>query len=385
MISSSMDKTLSWRFIEPLDVLFLRGNQHFGAPGSYGESMMPPWPSVAAGALRSSILAHDGVDLGAFAKGLQPHPELGSPTDPGSFMLQSFQLARRDSDGSIEQLFSLPADLMVTQDEANGNLQAVKITALRPAALHAGISTSCPLPQLPILAQSARSKPASGWWLRQRGWERYLQAAPLDVDDVVHASQLWRFDERVGIGLDAATRSAEDGKLFTVRAVAMSPGVGFVSATSGANVPEKTTLRLGGDGRGARMAGITLQSPEPDYEAIVRSKRCRIVLTSPGLFAAGWQLPGTTEGQKLTLPGLQARIVAAAVSRAETISGWDLAKQCPKPAQKAASAGSVYWLEELDTTSDALHKLATNGLWQNPCEDAARRAEGFNRFSFAAY
>ena len=50
------------RFIEPLDVLFLRGNQLFGEPGSYGEALMPPWPSVAAGALRTRILADDGFD-----------------------------------------------------------------------------------------------------------------------------------------------------------------------------------------------------------------------------------------------------------------------------------------------------------------------------------
>ena len=44
-------------FIEPLDVLFLRGNQLFGEPGSHGEALMPPWPSVAAGALRTRMLA----------------------------------------------------------------------------------------------------------------------------------------------------------------------------------------------------------------------------------------------------------------------------------------------------------------------------------------
>ena len=31
-------------FIEPLDVLVLRGNKLFGDPGSYGESLVPPWP-----------------------------------------------------------------------------------------------------------------------------------------------------------------------------------------------------------------------------------------------------------------------------------------------------------------------------------------------------
>ncbi|MDY6813388.1 MAG: type III-B CRISPR module-associated Cmr3 family protein, partial [Pseudomonadota bacterium] len=54
-------------FIEPLDVLFLRGNKLFGDPGSYGEALIPPWPSIAAGALRSRMLADDGTDLTAFA------------------------------------------------------------------------------------------------------------------------------------------------------------------------------------------------------------------------------------------------------------------------------------------------------------------------------
>ena len=57
------------RFIEPLDVLFLRGNKLFGDPGSYGEALIPPWPSAAAGALRSRLLADAGVDLAAFARG----------------------------------------------------------------------------------------------------------------------------------------------------------------------------------------------------------------------------------------------------------------------------------------------------------------------------
>jgi CRISPR-associated protein Cmr3 len=55
-------------FIEPLDVLMLRGNKLFGDPGSYGESLVPPWPSVAAGAIRSAVLAREG-DAFAFARG----------------------------------------------------------------------------------------------------------------------------------------------------------------------------------------------------------------------------------------------------------------------------------------------------------------------------
>ncbi|MFN3496104.1 MAG: type III-B CRISPR module-associated Cmr3 family protein [Hydrogenophaga sp.] len=86
------------------------------------------------------------------------------------------------------------------------------------------------------------------------------------------------------------------------------------------------------------------------------------------------------------LAGVAGWIVAAAVPRFEVVSGWDLAKRQPKPAQRAAPAGSVWWLElDEGVTADGLRQLAAQGLWSEPCEEASRRAEGFNRFTFAAY
>jgi len=363
-------------FIEPLDVLFLRGNQLFGEPGSYGEGLMPPWPSVAAGALRSRILVDDGVDLTAFANGAQTHPTLGTPTEPGSFALQAFHLARRDGQ-TVEAVFHLPADLVVTDD---GQVQRI-----HPTQVHPALATSFPLPLLPVLAQDQRRKAASGWWLRQGGWQKYLHGQPVTKSDLVPTAALWGYDERVGVGLDSATRSAAEGKLFTARAIAMQPSVGFVVAVAGASVPNDGLLRLGGDGRGAALHAAQLDWPEADLDAIARAGRCRIVLTSLGIFSDGWQLPGMDGNQHITLPGLRARVVSAAVSRAETISGWNLAARTPKAAQKAAGTGSVYWLDDLQISPDAMRKLAAQGLWTDPGEDAQRRAEGFNRFSFAAY
>jgi CRISPR-associated protein Cmr3 len=85
------------------------------------------------------------------------------------------------------------------------------------------------------------------------------------------------------------------------------------------------------------------------------------------------------------LGGINGRVVCAAVPRAEVVSGWDLACWQPKSAQRAAPAGSVYWLEDIDATPDQLRKLAAAGLWEEPCNDPQRRTEGFNRFTFAAY
>jgi CRISPR-associated protein Cmr3 len=65
--------------------------------------------------------------------------------------------------------------------------------------------------------------------------------------------------------------------------------------------------------------------------------------------------------------------------------GWDLARKEPRAALRAAPAGRVYWLNELETTPDALHKLIERGLWPEPCDDPQRRAEGFNRLALAAW
>lgn len=385
--------TTETRFIEPLDVLFLRGNKLFGDPGSYGESLVPPWPSVAAGALRSRMLADDGVDFAAFAGNKVNHPTLGTPSNPGSFAITAFLLARRFADGRVEALVAPPADLVI-----NDEGQSPVVRRLAPTSVAAGISASSPFPLLPVLAEARRGKPADGYWLVESGWKKYLASDTPTASDLVKSSALWAIDPRVGVGLDSSTRRAADGKLFSVQAVAMvkrghrtgtatTPAeydVGFLAAISGAIPPNGGMLRLGGDGRAAALHAVTVALPEADYAAIARSGRCRIVLTTPGIFAGGWQPPGSSAEARVRLHGVSGRLLCAAVPRAETVSGWDLARHQPKPAQRVAPAGSVYWLDEVDTTPEALRKLVETGLWGDPCEDAARRAEGFNRIAIAA-
>jgi CRISPR-associated protein Cmr3 len=375
------------RFLEPLDVLFLRGNKLFGDPGSFGEALIPPWPSVAAGAIRSRMLADDGVDPAAFARGEVVHPELGTPREPGAFTLTAFQLARRQDDDRVEALYPLPSDVVVREDAAGkATVQSITPTPLPEGE---GLQSSAPLPLLPVLAESERGKPASGYWLTETGWRDYLAGKTPDATGLVHSGQLWTLDHRVGVGLEAATRRAADGRLFSVQAVAMRPGVGFLTAVHGARPPSEGAVRLGGDGRAAAIRPLAVELPEPDYAAIAQAGRCRLVLATPGLFSAGWLPTGMRReadgSYRFDLHGVQARLVCAAVPRAEVVSGWDLARWQPKPAQRATPMGSVWWLDELQATPEALCKLAEAGLWSEPCEDAARRAEGFNRVTLAAW
>ncbi len=396
-------KGVEFRFLEPVDVLFLRGNKGYGDPGSYGESYVPPWPSVIAGALRSRILAGDGFDLAAFAEGKVRHPAIGTPEAPGACRVVAFHLARRWPSGQPEALVLPPADLVITKAAQFGqHPPVISVHAMRPVPLPGAgdaLLDSYPLPLRPVLAEKSRLKPAGGYWLTEHALRAYLAGRLPEPGDLVEAKQLWQTEPRVGVGLDPGKRSAYEGRLFTAEAVAMARrilpqdaagfDVGFLVGVAGCAVPREGMLRVGGDGRAMALRALDEYAfPEPDYEAISRARRCRMILASPGVFAHGWLPTGVerVDGEwRFELYGVRARLVAACVPRAEWISGWDLARERPKPARRAAPAGSVYWLDDLEASAEQLRALVEGGLWSELYMDPIRRAEGFNRIWLAEW
>lgn len=364
-------------FLEPLDALILRGNKLFGDPGSYGEALLPPWPSVAAGAIRSRLLADSGINLAAFAKGQAIHPELGTPADPGAFVVQSFHMARRKNQ-EVEWLIAPPADVSIVADEHN--TQSARRAV--PTQLASVLDSSTSLPLHPVLAESVRHKPVSGYWFTQRGFQQYLDGQVPKSTELVHSSELWLMDDRVGVGLSTNTRSAEEGKLFSTQAMVFKPGIGFMVSITGAAAPQSGLLRFGGDGRAVSVTPMDATPLRIDLSAIVQRGRLKLVLSSPGLFSQGWLPNGVRQENdeyRFNLHGVRGRLVCAALPRAEVVSGWDLAQWQPKPAQRIVPTGSVYWLDKLDATPEALDKIVREGLWGEECENPLRRAEGFNR------
>ena len=416
-------------FIDPIDTLFLRGNRLFGDPGSFGDALVPPWPSVAAGALRSALLAQRGYDPARFAHGeITDDTELGTPERPGSFRITGFQMGRRARDGTVEPLYGLPADLSVTRRSAEkGRDEDCEVRRIEPRAPLQRIQASAATRSLAVLAEPRRGKPLSGRWLTAEGWRQYLQGRKPCRTQLIPSNDLWRLDTRIGIALDPLKRRASDGALFTSQGVVLRKrehdrnanvvtsrreeagavrgeqepdrnggaseaesgwNVGFLAGVSGATLPDTLMLRFGGDGRAAVSTRVDVSAPEVDHDRIAATRRCRLILTTPGLFEGGWRPTGVTGGERdlrFDLHGVRARIVCAAVPRSEVISGFDLSNRRPKPAQRVAPAGSVYWLDELDATADALRNLAVRGLWSEPVENTSRRAEGFNRITFGTY
>lgn len=376
-----------YRFIRPLDVLYLRGNRLFDGAGAHGAALMPPWPSLVAGALRSRMLVDHGINPSDFAAGYRPTGavggSLGTPAEPGAFRITEFRIARKTGE-KVDACLPLPADL-VAQGLDN-------ILYLRPTALHPKLESSYPLPLCPLLPTAQQAKPLGGLLLNSTGVEAYLAGLPLAPSTHCHGQhQLWQLDPRLGIALDGLQHTAAEGQIYTTETVSMAHDCGFLVGVNGADelLPANGLLRFGGDSRGASLEECQFSAPQPDWRRIAAEKRFRLVLTTPGLFEGGWLVPGLVNENSRWLwqaKGLSAVLQSACVPRHDIISGWDVARHRPKTSLKVAPVGTVYYFDELSGDIDHLEHLMTQGMWpliDKP--DPGRRAEGFNNFMIAAW
>lgn len=177
----------TYHFVQPLDVLMIRGNKAFGGDGQHGEAVMPPWPSLFAGAFRSALLGRDARQLSDFTHGERPAGELGavlgSRDEPGSFSIRWLSLAMlaplpstagsaRSVDhpaASPSPLVPLPADLVAFDDA-----RVPALVALHPTQPVAGSSASGELPLVARLRLSRQIKPQAGRWLDGDGLSAHL-------------------------------------------------------------------------------------------------------------------------------------------------------------------------------------------------------------------
>ena len=390
--------TTTYFYVRPTDSLFVRGNLAFGDSGEHGSSLMPPPPSLFAGAFRSALLGKDAAQLAAFlADGRCSNPALaqclGTPDVPGDFRITWLCLAGDPGAGATpEPISPLPADLLML---------GKNFAPLAPRAMATGVQSAGDLPLRATLVSSKQEKPKGGMYLRSKGLQQYLQGQCPAQTDSVESRHIYQRDPRLGIGLNTDARTTEEGQIYTTEGFAFSPkedkttatfvSTGFLVGIRGATdlIPDEGVLRLGGDGRSAHYRKVSFNAPTvaniPGPTA-----RFRLLLQTPALFTQGWLPEGVTEQDgiyRLQGDGFKARLACATLGRRETVSGWDLYQWKPKPAQAAVPAGSVYWFDEFVGDADKLAAWVARGLWPDHLDSLqqARRAEGYNRALLGAW
>lgn len=380
-----MSPVRGFRFA-PDDLLFFRD----GKPSTQGddhdlESIFPPSPATLYGALRARRLFDAEIAVGELSKATWPEllsadlvQELGPWGGFGTMRLRGPWLVR---DGN-QVLLPAPGDVAVLTERTSDGPKVSSVFRLR---LDDGQSTarwSHPLGAWRPFERrnegwidaSARSpvSAAGEWWITAAGLTAWAAGGVPAAAELVHRSELWQPEPRVGVGLATDDRLAQEHLLFTFGFVRLSRNVELGFELEGSPLAAELGLRLGGEGRtGQLRPGPTFPAAPPIPQG---ARRIVVSTLTPMLSLTGAFPPGFAPSRLSgKFGGLDAALAGALVRSWQPLGGWDLVRRRAKPLRRAIPPGSVFALESSNPS-------AAVSLWGTNHSDFAE--EGLSQQGF---
>ena len=398
--------------IEPTDVLFFRDGIPMSAGQGRGSGSRLPFPSTLHEALRASLIAKHGRSDKEAAFRPKEAPRKGgwlgkgksAPAHGGSKDYQSLRLT-----GPLPWhtehglLLPVPLDAAFSNDRTTLH----RLSLLQQSIASAGAFAPACLP----VATTPPDKHGQfhGWWTVAQ-YQHYLAGetdASQDAFAPIPTEDLWSAEHRIGLAIDPATSSAQEGQLFAGSYLRLKPDVRFCFqaqlgkpiGSEQSNLDSLDWLLLGGDRRLARLwpknedvfGDLRTAPVAPASDGPVLLKWS---LITPAIFAHG-SLPGWCRDSRknrpegnlpdgrvcFDLPG-SAALISWCLGRPQTVTGWDALKNEAKPTQLAVPAGSVYYfLCQNATTASA---LAAKLHWQPRSDHYGEKGCGYGLVSFDA-
>ena len=362
--------------LAPVDTLFFRDGTPFSAgaaPQDGVESLFPPHPVSVAGAVRAALARCNGWNgQGRWPEELDA--VLGSgPDDLGALSLDGPFLLRCD-----QPLFRAPRHLLGANQSGAWTPRAL----LRP-----GRETDCDLRErvrLPEAPQAdgptARLRTGDDWWLTAVGLETVLRGGLPSGADAVSSRTLWAAEPRIGLERDDATRTAQEGMLYSTHHVRLERdialGVRVVGVPAGWRWPFGLMVPLGGESRLAECRRWDGGARFPSHEAVSGSGRMAVIALTPLDLDAD-----VCRGRRpLDGPG-EARVVSACLRRPQRIGGWDSLARRPLPLRSVLAPGSVLFCE----AADPVRFLEAIADTEGQPRIGARQPWGFGRVAFGVW
>ncbi len=317
--------------IEPLDTLFFRDGRPFEA-GTRGASSALPWPQTVAGALRSALLDMAGCDfaaLGSAIRGGLGFAEAASRQ--GDAVARAADVRFRGPWFAMNDEIMVSAPATLQRDRGIGG-ELVRFDPLGSLLPGWTGDDSGRYPLWP--RKRARTEALGGHFITLAGLRDFLAGRTPPVEALFSPTDLYGYDRRTGVSVNAARQTAEDGLLYGVSLLALKEKVSIVVEAEGPAAaldifPNEFVAPMGGEGRHVliRRRGAVRWPTIPSQDG-----RRLLMLVTPGVFDGGWRPEGLS-------------CAAAAVPQAQAVSGWDLARGGPKPTRFVVPAGAVYFLE----------------------------------------
>jgi CRISPR-associated protein Cmr3 len=353
--------------LDPLDPLFFRGGRPFDA-ATRVESGLPN-PQTLAGALRTALLSRTGFRFRDFAEYRKGKGEAVEDIRPAlaahgakDWVVQArfrgpwLGLVREER--RVEPLLPLPAGLTKAKKATNEDWRWSRAAPLEGLELPGWRNKDGSLPDglLPLWRWEEADPKAEGGWLTLCGLKNFLGGKDdPPKKEFFKVNELYDFDNRIGIGIDKDTLTSAEGDLYGIRLLSLKPKVDKRSGIDDDPYPEaqlclyaeiqsgpspdagpwfdETPVPFGGEGKYVRAKEIdACDWPKPDPSR----KRSLWYLATPSFLLR--------EESKRPLPDVSG-LRAAASGPGIAVSGWDVARNGPRPTRFAVPAGAVYFLD----------------------------------------
>lgn len=370
-------------FIEPTEPLLFRTGRPFNAgENNFAETIFPPTPETLQGALRAMIAAQWGKVQTDKARTINEifnesdivkliGRRMGDRNTYGQFRITGLTLGCRDEETKkVKRLFPAPTHI-IQATVKDGVGKTTVMVRLTPKPISQETSNHPPgkqmlFPELGERETAGKSEALEGW-LTAQGLQHALSKAGLpDEADIVPAHQIYARESRLGIGMNNATKTTEEGYLYQVQMIRMQPHYGFVVdielgeeqyGDSEFPHPEQRIgrletpselaflkvgwLTLGGEQRAARFEVLQPESIAEEQGISQTTPGRLLYFATPAYFKNGW-LPA--------IPNiLPVEPITAAMNRYQPIGGWLLnpgnAGGASKIIRRCIPAGSVYFLD----------------------------------------
>lgn len=352
-------------FFSAVDSLYFRGSRpHSAAGASTLPSEFPPSSSTLSGAVRTRLgdalnIRWDEIkELEGKAQttqefsGINLGELIGSSRDTGLLSFSESRLYKNK-----ERLYPVPAVLLQT-----GEGQIVRLELGKAVHCDLGIVR---LPQLP--KDIANAKPLENAWLTEAGLKLFIEGKLPKAEHIIHASDIYSHESRLGIGRDVSLGTVKSGLLYQTEHLRLSDGVEFaievlmpeaVAQPFMSDVERSSLQRFGGEGR---MAYLRTQEVETATKVSeIKQPNLLMLLTDmlqhsdfadtpiAGLSRTQHNDIDCWEGE---LHGVPVRLHAVVSGKTKRFGGWDIRHNRPRDVQSYIPAGSCFFVEALNSAS----------------------------------
>lgn len=334
-----MTKTIKIKAADTLS--FKDGKPFLMGEETYADAVFPPLPSVLYGFLRNLYITNQNINL---HQDVKTFANLHPVKESLNLEILKNQLLIGD-----QLLFPLPEDVKFRK------LSTPIRHECHYTELKKSIFTRNEHKMPEYLLDPAGGKPESNTnlYLTYSGMVKYASGASASelLHEIIYLPNYITNEYKVGMGREKDTKTAEEGKLYTVKMIRPETDKGplsFFIEYKGIPLIENEVGRLGSDGKIGFLEVCQINS---DIKAPVlksSDNMVKMLLTSPGIFNNGWQPSIIPE---------KIKIIAFSSGRPLTVGGWDMAAKRPKPMLTAVPAGAIY---VLSGATEDLQEFITN-------------------------